>query len=200
MSSDDESPVLGDPASAGDAAAVDAADYANPTAPANTAPASTPAVDISMLPRGSSAGRVGFAAATDALPLATAFASRLDHPAASTVTGPSMHHINITSYVPFKLDLAAGNYSKWRQIMYFVLSKFDMQGHVEADTNPLEQDAVWRHEDITIVLWIYATITDELYDMVMTPKSTAYQVWTSLHTFVRDARPRHPRERGVPRY
>jgi hypothetical protein len=100
-----------------------------------------------------------------------------------------MHHINITSYVPFKLDLAAGNYSKWRQIMYFVLSKFDMQGHVEADTNPLEQDAVWRHEDITIVLWIYATITDELYDVVMTPKSTAYQVWTSLHTFFRDNQP-----------
>jgi hypothetical protein len=100
-----------------------------------------------------------------------------------------MHHINIASYIPFKLDLAAGNYSKWRQIMFFVLSKFDVQDHVEEYSNPEDQGAIWRHDDITIVLWFYATISDELYDVVMTPKSTAYQVWVSLHTFFRDNQP-----------
>jgi hypothetical protein len=66
-----------------------------------------------------------------------------------------MHHINIniTSYIPFKMDLAAGNYSKWRQIMFFVLSKFDVQDHVEEYSNPEDQDATWRHDDIAIVLW-----------------------------------------------
>jgi hypothetical protein len=136
-------------------------------------------------PLGATGRSSGLPATFDALPLATAVA-KADMRALSSATPPSMHHINITSYIPFKLDLAAGNYSKWRQIMFFVLSKFDVQDHVEEYSNPEDQGAIWRHDDITIVLWFYATISDELYDVVMTPKSTAYQVWDSLHTFFRD--------------
>jgi hypothetical protein len=37
--------------------------------------------------------------------------------------------------------------------MFFVLSKFDVQDHVEEYSNPEDQDATWRHDDIAIVLW-----------------------------------------------
>jgi hypothetical protein len=60
---------------------------------------------------------------------------------------------------------------------------------VETEHDPAQQSTTWRHDDITLVLWFYATITDELYDVVMTPLSTAYQVWTTLHRFFRDNQP-----------
>jgi hypothetical protein len=105
-------------------------------------------------PHGATGRSSGHSAAFDALPIATAMVMADLH-ALSSVTPPSMHHINIniTSYIPFKMDLAAGNYSKWRQIMFFVLSKFDVQDHVEEYSNPEDQDATWRHDDIAIVLW-----------------------------------------------
>lgn len=179
----DEHDVFADDGDDGDATAAAAAAAAqanNGSAPSATTPASSSSA--------AAGGSGGLSAATNALPLATTMAQG-ELRASSSATPPSMHHINISSYIPFKLDLAAGNYSKWRQFMFFVLSKFDVQDHVEVYSDPLQQSATWRHDDITIVLWFYATLSDELYDVVMTPASTAYQVWDALHTFFRDNQP-----------
>ncbi|XP_045090696.1 uncharacterized protein [Aegilops tauschii subsp. strangulata] len=99
---------------------------------------------------------------------------------------PSMHHINISSFIPFKLSLDANNCSKWRQLFAFVLTKYQVEDHVEEAVDPLHADAVWRNDDITIVLWIYATISDELYDVVQSPNNTAYHLWRELEVFFRD--------------
>lgn len=84
------------------------ADFINPTAAAASAP------DNINLEAGAASGHGGAPGALDALPLATATAASpaFNLPAAPSATAPSMHHINITSYVPFKLDFTAGNYSK----------------------------------------------------------------------------------------
>lgn len=99
---------------------------------------------------------------------------------------PSMHHVSITSFIPFKLSLEANNYSKWRQLFLYVLHKFNMEDHVLEEADPLHQGPVWRNDDITLVLWIYATISDDLYDIIMTPQSTAYRLWHALHIYFRD--------------
>jgi hypothetical protein len=128
-----------------------AADYINPTAPAAAAPGEVPAATHEV---GEASGHGGASAVTNGLPLATTgnVAASIDNSSAPAVVAPSMHHINITSYVPFKLDLTAGNYSKWRQIMFFIICKFAMQDHIETERDPVWQNATWRHDDITLVL------------------------------------------------
>jgi histone deacetylase 1/2 len=111
--------------------------------------------------------------------------SRLDGASSSTTAAPppSMHHDSITRYIDFKLEATAGNFSKWRDLFHFVLFKYDIHGHIEAECEPLHESAQWRSDDITIVLWIYATISDDLYDVVRSPFNTAYSLWTQLHAY-----------------
>lgn len=104
----------------------------------------------------------------------------------STAAVKTIDNDHINNYIDFKLDLAGSNYSKWKKLIHFVLSKYNAQGHVDSYTPPLEQDARWRHDDITILLWIYGTISDELYDVIATPENTAYQAWNLLNSFFRD--------------
>ena len=56
----------------------------------------------------------------------------------------------ITHFLRFKLDLAVGNYSKWRHLFYCLLCKYNAQQHVDEDRDPAHEDAVWRNDDITI--------------------------------------------------
>lgn len=72
-----------------------------------------------------------------------------------------MHHATIGHY-NFKLDPAADNYSRWKRIFYSVLCKYHVQDHVDEESDPLPRSAEWRHADITIVLWLYATISDDI--------------------------------------
>ncbi|KAI4982631.1 hypothetical protein ZWY2020_023123 [Hordeum vulgare] len=95
-------------------------------------------------------------------------------------------HVNIATFIPFKLSLDDNNYSKWRQLFWFVLCKYHVEDHVLAAADPLHEDPVWRNDDITIVLWIYGTISDELYDVIQSPESTAFHLWDQLEVFFRD--------------
>lgn len=57
-----------------------------------------------------------------------------------------------------------------------------MQDNIEI-FKPRHDSAEWRNDEITIVMLIYATITDELYDVVWSTDNTAYAPWTRLSTF-----------------
>jgi hypothetical protein len=120
MSLSGEDPNLGDAAT--DVARAD--DFINPTAAAVSPINTAPTMGGTSFEADEASGHGGISGAMDALTLATSSAVFNGTAASPTVTAPSIDHINITSYIPFKLDLAAGNYSKWRRIMFFVLSKF----------------------------------------------------------------------------
>ncbi|XP_037424065.1 uncharacterized protein LOC119288573 [Triticum dicoccoides] len=107
----------------------------------------------------------------------------------STRPEPPMHRIDITHFINFKLDLAANNYAEWTRKFYAILAKYDCAHHVDHESDPRLQDAKWRNDDLTIVLWFYATICDELYQVVREPENTAYTVWDKLYTFFRDNQP-----------
>ncbi|XP_044358620.1 uncharacterized protein [Triticum aestivum] len=85
-----------------------------------------------------------------------------------------------------KLDPDAGNYSKWRQLFYVICCRHNVQHHLDIAANPRHQSAVWRNDDLTLVLWMYEVITEDLQDVVMSPTSTAYNVWVQLHVLFRD--------------
>jgi hypothetical protein len=101
---------------------------------------------------------------------------------------PTTNGVDISRYIKFKLDAAAGNYSKWRNLFLAVLSKYNARDHVEKETSPLLADAAWNATDVDIVLWMYASISDELQDVVLTANSTAYTAWQGLkHFFTENA-------------
>lgn len=63
--------------------------------------------------------------------------------------------------------------------MYNDLGRFDVRHHVDSD-EPDHDNLNWARVDLIIVMWIYATISDELLDVVMSPNTTAYDVWILL--------------------
>ncbi|XP_037466340.1 uncharacterized protein LOC119338146 [Triticum dicoccoides] len=105
-------------------------------------------------------------------------------PSSSTGLPPSIAH-----YFSSKLELESGSYSKWRQLFYFICCKYDVQHHLDDAAEPLHESAVWRNDDLTIVLWMYGVISEELQEVVVSPTSTAYDVWTQLHLLFRDNQP-----------
>lgn len=109
-----------------------------------------------------------------------------DGASSSTAPPPSIHAVNISAHIDFKLDPISGNYSKWRRIMSFILRKSGMDSHVLVNSEPLEQTAQWCHDDLQILLMIYGTITDELYDVISAKETTAYHAWILLDAFFRE--------------
>jgi hypothetical protein len=113
-------------------------------------------------------GTAGASSSTLVTDLPLTFGGDRGFPAAAMATAaatPSMHGLNIQSVINFKLDPARGNYSKWRHLMLVLMRRYDILEHVEVESNPLHEDAIWRNDDLTLVLWFYATISDELFDL-----------------------------------
>lgn len=105
---------------------------------------------------------------------------------ASSPAPLTIHNVDILTHVPAKLDFDADNYAEWRDGMLSALAEFGAVDHVEEQGHSLhEGDEEWMRADVTIVLWIYTTISDELLDEVMAAHSTAGEVWAQLRGFLR---------------
>ncbi|KAE8796876.1 hypothetical protein D1007_28000 [Hordeum vulgare] len=92
----------------------------------------------------------------------------------------------ITWYTPFKLSIESGKYSKWRQLLWYVLCKYRVEDHVLEEVEPLDADATWRSNGITIVLWVHGTISHELYETIHSSDSTAFHLRQQLEIFFYD--------------
>ncbi|XBI74560.1 hypothetical protein VPH35_068078 [Triticum aestivum] len=97
-----------------------------------------------------------------------------------------MGSLQITHFLPFKLDFGSGDCAKWKDIMRYVLSMYDAEDHITHFTPPLERGVVWRNADVTILLWIYGTVADELYEVIRGADNTAYTAWSKLDSFFLD--------------
>ncbi|KAK1631815.1 hypothetical protein QYE76_006130 [Lolium multiflorum] len=102
----------------------------------------------------------------------------------SSSSGPfSIRNVDILTHVPVKLDYDGDNYAEWKTSMLAVLAQFDATDHVDERRHPRHGEEEWMRVDVTVVLWIYATICDELLDEVMTAHGTAREVWAQLRDF-----------------
>ncbi|KAE8792684.1 hypothetical protein D1007_32729 [Hordeum vulgare] len=120
-------------------------------------------------------------AAITVLPLAPPFPTTAPSPPADV---PSIHNLtNISTLIPFKLDVQTGSYSKWRELWRCVLSMYSVASHVAHYSDPALQTPAWRHADLTLLLLIYATITDALYEVIRGDDNTAYRAWAKLDEF-----------------
>ncbi|WVZ79619.1 hypothetical protein U9M48_027179 [Paspalum notatum var. saurae] len=90
--------------------------------------------------------------------------------------------VNITSLVNIRLDMFSTAYRRWHRLFNVVLGRFNLCHHVDG-TNPRPNDPVWIQEDLTVLMWLHATLADDLLDMVMDDDDTARRVWTKISDF-----------------
>lgn len=108
-----------------DLAAERAAEQANAGGGAPVASPPCPRAQVTVDP--SRGGFLPLAAQPDAgtLPLASIPSAG----ASSNV--PSIHGVNIGSYIQFKVDLGAVNFNRWRKVINFLLARHHAQDHVQ---------------------------------------------------------------------
>jgi hypothetical protein len=83
--------------------------------------------------------------------------------AASSSSGPSQS-INIKGLIPITLDMQSNSYRRWKNLFRTVLGRYDLLSHVEsAATRP--DDPAWVQADLTVVMWLQATLGDDLLDI-----------------------------------
>ncbi|XP_062198843.1 uncharacterized protein LOC133901509 [Phragmites australis] len=102
----------------------------------------------------------------------------------------AIHSINIKSFILFTLDMQANNFSKLKTLFLIILDHFNLQSHV-TDLEPHHNDPDCVKENLTILMWIYTTISHELLNLVMKPSSTAYGIWTHLDSIFTGNKPSH---------
>ncbi|KAE8784167.1 Far1 [Hordeum vulgare] len=144
---------------------------ASPPLPGVTAPLPTASAPPATAPLHLTVAPLGFASD--------------DAASSSAEPPPWIHAVKMSAHIDFKLDAVCRNYSKWRRIMSFILCKLGVESHVLVNLDPHTQTAQWRHDDLQILLMIYGTITDKLYDVLSAQDSTAYHAWFLLGAFFR---------------
>lgn len=94
--------------------------------------------------------------------------------------------VNIRAHVPVTLDVDEANYGHWRCFFDEVLGKFGLAQHVRSPPPLDERDAEWHMDDHCIVGWIYTTISKSVFDIVHTPKRSAFSLWSDVENLFRD--------------
>jgi hypothetical protein len=76
---------------------------------------------------------------------------------------PSSHPIfsvHITSYIKFQVTSADEHYSKWRQIVMFLLTVYMALDHITNSMAPPNPNDLWLAVDIHISLWFMGMLSD----------------------------------------
>jgi hypothetical protein len=94
--------------------------------------------------------------------------------------------IHIHNYIKFRVTTAGENFSKWRQIITFLLTMYKALDHITAGTSPQVPDDLWMAMDIHISLWLMATLSDDLHRLVSSPDGRAGSTWACLMRFFLD--------------
>ncbi|KAE8781169.1 hypothetical protein D1007_45614 [Hordeum vulgare] len=105
------------------------------------------------------------------------------------------NHSNIASYIPFKLSIHSGNYSKGQHLLWYILCKYRVEDHVLEEVDPLHANPTWHDDDITIVVLVYGTISHELFDH--SSDITSFRIWGQLEIFFCDNTASHAVHNGA---
>lgn len=93
----------------------------------------------------------------------------------------------IRAYIPIILNLDKMNYDVWREIFETHCLTFGVLDHLDGSSVATpETEKTWKERDGLVKMWIYGTITDSLVETILTPKSTAHDLWMALENLFRD--------------
>nr|CAB3501456.1 unnamed protein product [Digitaria exilis] len=88
---------------------------------------------------------------------------------------------NIRSLVHPVLDLAANNYTRWRDQFLLAIGKYSLEDHVLLDA-PAPNFPDWVRMEKTVKSWISGTISADLEETTMETDATARVIWLALET------------------
>jgi hypothetical protein len=106
----------------------------------------------------------------------------LQHPIAP-YPSHSLLNIHITDYIKFQVNSAGENFSKWRQIITFLLTMYQAMDHITEGAAPVAPDDQWMVVDIHISMWFMTTLSDDLYRLVSSANGRAASTWSRLTRF-----------------
>ncbi|KAI4987633.1 hypothetical protein ZWY2020_020433 [Hordeum vulgare] len=102
----------------------------------------------------------------------------------SAATVPTIHSLhNIGNLIPFKMDVQYVSYSNWLELWRCVLTIYVVQHHITHYSDPDQQTLAWHHTDLTLLLLLYTTITDALYEVIRGDANTTFVTWNKLQEF-----------------
>ncbi|GKC66278.1 hypothetical protein Tco_1098876 [Tanacetum coccineum] len=92
---------------------------------------------------------------------------------------------SIKACIPTPLDLDKLNYNSWSELFKCFCKTYNVDNHVAATTSS-STDTDFASNDSLVVMWIYATISSKLVDMVLNPSATAKNIWDHLQKVFHD--------------
>lgn len=100
---------------------------------------------------------------------------------------PAFGVTNIKSHIPIILDLSDHNYDAWRELFLTHCLTFDLAGHLDGTLVPTADDAAqWNKKDGLVKLWIYGTLSPELFKSSFETGGTARDIWLRIENKFRN--------------
>ena len=94
---------------------------------------------------------------------------------------------NIKNQIPFVLDIDDGNYDAWRELFLTVYQSFEVSGHLDGTLLPAnDADEAWKKRDGLVKLWIYGTLSKDLFKSAFKTRRTSREIWLRLENFFRN--------------
>lgn len=94
---------------------------------------------------------------------------------------------NIKQHIPIILDCDDHNYDVWRELFLIHCQSFDVSGHLDGTLLPTDDnDTAWTKRDGLVKLWLYGTLTKELFKISFKTGGTAREIWIRIENFFRN--------------
>lgn len=94
---------------------------------------------------------------------------------------------NIKHHIPVIFDLDDGNYDAWRELFLTHCQSFDASGHLDGTLLPTNaNDVTWKKRDGLVKLWIYGTLSKDLFKSTFKTGGTSREIWLRLENFFRN--------------
>ena len=96
---------------------------------------------------------------------------------------------NIKHHIPIILDIDDGNYDAWRELFLTHCESFDASGHLDGTLLPTDDaDVAWKKRDGLVKLWLYGTLSKDLFKSTFKTGGTSREIWLRLENFFRNNR------------
>ena len=94
---------------------------------------------------------------------------------------------NIKSHIPLILDIDDHNYDAWRELFLTHCQIFDVAGHLDGTTLPADDnDDLWKKRDGIVKLWLYGTLSKDLFKSTFKTGGTSREIWVRIENFFRN--------------
>ncbi|XP_076901887.1 uncharacterized protein LOC143556463 [Bidens hawaiensis] len=98
---------------------------------------------------------------------------------------PAVTVSNIKNFIPITLDNESAQYVTWSELFRIHCTAFQVSHHLQPKP-AATIDEVWKRLDAIMLQWIYGTISTDLLQTIIKPKTTAFEAWNALESLFQD--------------